>query len=112
MAGRNAKLKMPSGWEKTRAMVLANEPLCRPCMMACGKASVATEVDHIKARAFGGSNDMDNLMPICTDCHSIKSGMEAAKARGVTYRAKLAFGVDGWPIGRDVIPYLARLVKG
>ena len=110
MAAWNPKEPMPKGWAAMRRHVLATEPLCRPCMMAAGRTTQATAVDHIRARAFGGGHDLDNLMPVCDECHRIKSGMEAAKAQGRTYTIKMAFGEDGWPIEQPVTDYLRRLV--
>jgi len=28
------------------------------------------EIHHIVPRSLGGSNDLDNLMPLCPNCHS------------------------------------------
>jgi 5-methylcytosine-specific restriction endonuclease McrA len=33
----------------------------------------ATEVDHIIELAAGGSNTIDNVQPLCKDCHKAKT---------------------------------------
>ena len=69
---------MPSGWDAVRARVLREEPRCREC----GRTAVT--VDHIRARAFGGSEDRLNLRSLCAACHARKSsheGHEGAKRR-------------------------------
>ena len=67
-------------WLKLRAMVLANEPLCR----VCGTAE-AMHVDHIVPLSRGGSRlDMDNLQPICVACHATKTGTEKRGGKRVS----------------------------
>ena len=41
-------------WRKLRAQILMDEPLCRECRKA-GRIVPATDVDHIVARADGGT---------------------------------------------------------
>jgi 5-methylcytosine-specific restriction endonuclease McrA len=50
---------MGAGWGSIRAAHLRIEPNCR----ACGVRAVT--VDHIVARAFGGTNDERNLQSLC-----------------------------------------------
>jgi len=38
-------------------------------------------VDHIKAKAFGGSDAWDNLESLCDDCHKIKTSADARAGR-------------------------------
>ena len=33
----------------------------------------ATEVDHIIELAIGGTNTIDNVQPLCKDCHKAKT---------------------------------------
>ena len=62
-----------SRWQKLRARVLADEPLCRSCQRP------ATEVDHIQPRSKGGALwDRENLQALCSACHSRKTSREAA----------------------------------
>lgn len=75
--GRRHDRKRPSAarrgyghrWRKLRAAVLARKPVC-----ACGR--MATEVDHIKALSKGGTNEWENLRPMCKSCHSQKTARE------------------------------------
>jgi len=57
-----------AAWERLRARVLAEEPVCR----ACGIAR-ATDVDHILPRRRGGTDARDNLQALCHSCHSQKT---------------------------------------
>lgn len=59
-------------WRKLRLWVLAREPLCRLCL-ARGLTVPAVDVDHILARSKGGTDDTDNLQPLCHQCHSQKT---------------------------------------
>lgn len=49
----------------------------------CGcKLDYATfEVDHFIPKADGGTNDIDNLVPSCCDCNSIKGVMDVDSFR-------------------------------
>jgi 5-methylcytosine-specific restriction endonuclease McrA len=58
-----------------KAMIAGN-PLC----YTCGNAP-ATEVDHIRPVCMGGTDEPDNLAPICRPCHLSKSGREANHMR-------------------------------
>jgi len=68
-----------------RAMVLAEEPFCRPCRKR-GRFTASTEVDHIVPLQDGGSDARQNLQGICRDCHIVKHG------------GMPRVGADGWPI--------------
>jgi 5-methylcytosine-specific restriction endonuclease McrA len=50
---------MGAGWGSMRAAHLRIKPGCR----VCGRPAVT--VDHIVARAFGGTNDERNLQSLC-----------------------------------------------
>ena len=81
-----------AAWTKLRLVILARDKhLCRPCK-AKGKLTPATAVDHIKAKANGGTDEHANLRSICTDCHKAKT----AEDQG--HRAKVDIGADGWPL--------------
>ncbi len=80
-------------WRKVRALVLADEPLCRMCDQQ-GRVTLATIVDHkirIKERP-----DLrlarENLQPLCKSCHD--SAAQSRDRRG--YRKGV--GIDGWPV--------------
>ena len=38
--------------------------LCAVC------SSVATQLHHVKYKSHGGTDDPDNLIPLCFNCHS------------------------------------------
>lgn len=86
-------------WQKSRKQALKRDGyLCIPCLHN-GRPTTATEVDHIISRENGGTNDLDNLQSICSDCHKHKTQVEAAEAQGRTYRPRVTVGLDGWPKG-------------
>lgn len=68
-------------WRKLRRVVLGREPLCRACSRA-GLVVAAAEVDHIQPLAKGGTNDLDNLQPLCKSCHSKKTMRESVNGNG------------------------------
>ena len=85
-----------ANWVKTRARIMRRDRhLCQPCWRD-GRPTPATEVDHIKPKARGGTDDDDNLQAICHDCHKAKTEAEAAMARGRRIRPRI--GPDGWPV--------------
>jgi 5-methylcytosine-specific restriction enzyme A len=67
---------LPRHWPQLRQLVLAQEPLCRPCN-AAGRTSASVEVDHIVARSRGGTSARANLQGICVTCHRSKTAREA-----------------------------------
>lgn len=72
-----------SAWRKLRPVVMARDcGLCQVCRLA-GRLTVAVMVDHIKPKAEGGTDDLDNLRAICKACHDVKTQAEAARGRGV-----------------------------
>jgi 5-methylcytosine-specific restriction protein A len=71
-------------WRRKREAVLKRDQyLCQPCMRA-QRVTVATQVDHITPQAEGGTEAMDNLQAICTECHDVKT--KAETARGIAQR--------------------------
>lgn len=69
-------------WRKKRAAVLSRDNgLCQVCKSK-GIYTPATEVDHIKNKADGGDDSIDNLQAICKDCHKIKTHSESVRGRG------------------------------
>ena len=80
-------------WLKIRARILRRDNgLCQSCLDK-GKISIATEVDHQTALTNGGTNDDDNLISLCHDCHADKTARDTGKNR------RKQIGIDGWPIG-------------
>lgn len=66
-------------WQRLRASVLAEEPLCRACQVE-RRVVVALVVDHIvPVKAGGAMWDRDNLQPLCNACHEAKSYAEGSR---------------------------------
>jgi len=64
-------------WQKLRKQILMRDAnLCQKCL-AEGKLVLATDVDHIKPKADGGTDDPDNLQCLCKSCHKLKSFTES-----------------------------------
>ncbi len=69
-------------WRKLRAQYLAAHPTCvDPFRLHAGQVRVATDVDHIKPRSKGGSDDDNNLQSLCHSCHSHKTIMQTRFGR-------------------------------
>lgn len=77
-AGRSsAALGYGAAWQRLRMSVLLAEPLCRECARR-GRVVQAAHVDHIQPKTQGGTDDLDNLQPLCASCHSAKTNRERA----------------------------------
>ena len=74
-------------WQRLRAQVMREEPLCRICLK--GSASVrprvepAVEVDHIAPVTLAPELRLtrSNLQPLCKSCHRRKTIMEQTPLR-------------------------------
>lgn len=78
-------------YRRLRAMLFAQEPLCRPCK-AKGRTTAATMCDHIVPLAkSGAAHSIENLQPICRSCHQDKSNRDKG------HRVKPRIQPDGWP---------------
>ena len=78
-------------WQKLRIAIMKRDKgLCQPCERV-GRYTPATQVDHIKPKAQGGSDDENNLQSICGDCHDEKTAQDNNRT------VKSSIGVDGWP---------------
>jgi len=65
-----------SQWRKIREQVLTRDKnLCQPCLRN-NIATTAKQVDHIIAKALGGSDIESNLEAICVKCHGTKTAKE------------------------------------
>lgn len=62
-----------------RASLFARQPLCVLCL-ADGRATAATQRDHIKALEEGGADDETNEQALCKPCHDAKSLVERQRA--------------------------------
>ena len=77
-----------SAWVKIRkAALIRDQYLCQHCLP---RPTPATDVDHIKPKADGGTDELSNLQSLCFDCHKIKTAKENS--------TKQQIGDDGWPI--------------
>lgn len=56
-------------WKKIRTAFLSVNPLCEICKDS-GKLKAANLVHHKIKLSDGGTNDKNNLMSLCQDCHS------------------------------------------
>jgi len=66
-------------WQVIRAKYLEDHPWCvgYPRGAHGNQLVIATDVDHIQPRRAGGSDDENNLQPLCHSCHSTKTRSEA-----------------------------------
>jgi 5-methylcytosine-specific restriction endonuclease McrA len=63
-------------YTRKRAHLLQGAPLCH----ACGQKP-ATTLDHIIPLKYGGTNDWDNLRPLCGACNSSLGGRIATHSK-------------------------------
>ena len=78
-------------WRKTRAAVLDRDIFtCQRCSKKSGNGRALT-VHHITPRVDGGSNDLSNLITLCTRCH------DAVEVAGHRLRADIC-SMDSDPI--------------
>lgn len=78
-------------WQQIRLRILSRDcGLCQSCLRS-GLVKSGREVDHIKPRSKGGTNDDDNLQTICDECHADKTARDEGRRR------KHRVGLDGWP---------------
>ena len=61
-------------WQKFRAQILAERPLCQDCL-AAGRVTPSREVHHVvKLRARRDLRlDPENVLALCTPCHSART---------------------------------------
>lgn len=74
--GSSTKRGYGSKWRKLRKLVLERDMYV--CVL-CRKNNIvkyATDVDHIKPKAQGGSDDIENLQSLCRACHRKKTSKE------------------------------------
>lgn len=81
-------------WVKLRRKLLAIEPLCRICKSE-GRTTEAEEIDHIKPLAIGGSNDVENLRPLCKSCHQVETA-KLFGGRGVRQTPRISYDAQGF----------------
>lgn len=64
-----------------RRRILRRHPICQQC----GRRA-STAVDHIIARAHGGTNDESNAQALCGPCHDAKTQHESVQGRGLAVK--------------------------
>ncbi|EMD1500900.1 HNH endonuclease [Proteus mirabilis] len=63
-------------WDKLRVRILKRDKyLCQECLRA-GRSTEAKTVDHIIAKAHGGTDAEENLQSLCIPCHRTKTARE------------------------------------
>jgi 5-methylcytosine-specific restriction protein A len=75
-------------WQSLRTIVLNNNPLCKDphtVHKRYGEIIPATEVDHIDGNRE--NNLMENLQPLCKQCHSRKTAAEHQWGKNKVYTA-------------------------
>jgi hypothetical protein len=73
---------MPYGdaaWKRTSAQVVAGKQCVR-----CGQSAQAAH--HVLPRSFGGSDDPQNLAPVCSRCHPSLERVARQRAYWLGYR--------------------------
>jgi len=65
-------------WKRIRDRFLGEHPLCERCQKE-GRLTPAEEVHHIVPLSRGGTHATDNLMALCTGCHSTITAKEGGR---------------------------------
>lgn len=95
-------------WLRLRNAVLSNEPLCRECA-TYGRTTVATVVDHITPKVWGGTDDYENLQPLCNACHDTKTTQEVE--RGRLQKSFVPVTIVAGPPGSGKSTYVAGVMQ-
>jgi 5-methylcytosine-specific restriction protein A len=70
-----------TAWDKLRKSALDRDNhLCQKCLRK-KVYTLATEVDHIKPKYKGGTDNLINLEGICSKCHKVKTQKESEDSR-------------------------------
>lgn len=65
-----------TAWDKLRKQILMRDKyLCQECLRK-GRPIQATNVDHIRPKSAGGTDDPKNLQSLCELCHREKTARE------------------------------------
>ena len=96
-------------WQRLRAVVLAEEPLCRFCKDA-GLTVLAQVVDHVVPISEAPDLRLDraNLRSLCKSCHDRRTALDQGFAKG---KAKPVIGPDGLPVNRPGHPWFTPPTK-
>ena len=69
-------------WSKIRQAVLIRDAWqCQDCGRVCADKREA-HVDHVKPKALGGQDTLDNLRTLCIRCHGRKTVQEQRRNAG------------------------------
>ena len=68
--------KEADGWDPTIVTAGSHEIKNWKCQNCKEQLTAWFEVDHIKRLDQGGSNDVENLVALCRNCHGEKTSME------------------------------------
>ena len=81
--------------EETRIKALVScGRRCCICHKFCGNNM---EIHHIKAKADGGSDDFENAIPLCFDCHAEVRQYDSKHPKGIKFTEKeLIIHRDNW----------------
>ena len=61
----------------------------------------AHEIDHVINIKAGGTHDIQNLRPICKDCHKRKTAAEAGAGKSAAWRRKAFRPTEDHPGARN-----------
>lgn len=67
--------------QRQREELFSREPYCRECSRK-GFITLAVIRDHIKPLAEGGTDDDENIQPLCLPCSDRKTAQERERGRG------------------------------
>lgn len=63
--------------QRIREAHFSEHPLCVHCEEQ-GRVRLATELDHIVALVFGGTDTRENRQGLCSECHARKTRIDMA----------------------------------
>ncbi|MCL1126721.1 HNH endonuclease [Shewanella surugensis] len=69
-------------WQRLRLLILNRDKYLCQCCRREGIATHATDVDHVIAKAHGGTDIESNLEALCKPCHRSKTAHERLKSPG------------------------------
>lgn len=80
-------------WDKLRLVVLERDGWACQCPECLRRPPgwTATEVDHIRSKADGGDDSLENLRAVNSACHRRLTTL------GKGHKPRIEVGVDGWP---------------
>ena len=70
----DSKVERHNFTKEERANIFDAKPCCNSCKKKITKS--AMQLDHIKALANGGNNDLSNIQVLCVACHGDKTKQE------------------------------------